>query len=287
MKCVFDAETDRAVLDTASGKLTKAEFDAALVTLQKSGKFEYPIDLGLAWKGEWYSYAFGPFLQSHGGDLLNVSVPKSNGVLNGPAGVEFGNWWQSLFTRKLTPGTSQDGADRETGFLDGKYAMQWNGNWAALGALKAFPDTVFLPSPDFGKGPKIGAASWQFGVSAKSAHPEGAGRVPRVAGRDEPVRAGEGGRRHVAVKRPPPVRLADVELDPGPAGAPAREPDGGRGGGRPPTRHPGAALPLRPRDAVPGLPRHLHVDAGGGHGVDRGVGPAAGPGHGVVGRGAL
>ena len=58
-------------------------------------------------------YAFGPFLQSHGGDLLNAAGPKANGTLNGKAGVEFGNWWQSLFTRKLTPGTSQSGADRE------------------------------------------------------------------------------------------------------------------------------------------------------------------------------
>ncbi len=165
---------------------TKAEFDAALVTLKKDGKFQYPIDLGLAWKGEWYSYAFGPFLQSHGGDLLNVSAPKSNGVLNGPAGVEFGNWWQSLFTRKLTPGTSQDGADRETGFLDGKYAMQWNGNWAALPAVKKFgDDLVFLPAPDFGKGPKIGAASWQFGVSATTKHAKGANAFIAFALKDK------------------------------------------------------------------------------------------------------
>lgn len=154
---------------------TKAEFDAALVTLQKSGKFQYPIDLGLAWKGEWYAYAFGPFLQSHGGDLLDAKAPKSNGTLNGKAGLEFGNWWQSLFARKFTPGTSQDGADRETGFLDGKYALQWNGNWAALPALKKFgDDLVFLPAPDFGKGPKIGAASWQFGVSASTRNAKGA-----------------------------------------------------------------------------------------------------------------
>ena len=36
------------------------------------------------------------------------------------------------FDRGLAPGTSQDGADRDTGFIDGKYALQWNGNWAAL-----------------------------------------------------------------------------------------------------------------------------------------------------------
>nr|WP_315247293.1 extracellular solute-binding protein [uncultured Albidiferax sp.] len=183
-KSVLQAHNIR--IPTLDKPWTKAEFDAALVTLQKSGKFQYPIDLGLAWKGEWYSYAFGPFLQSSGGDLLNTSVPKANGTLNGKAGLEFGNWWQSLFTRKLTPGTSQDGADRETGFLDGKYALQWNGNWAALPALKKFgDDLVFLPAPDFGKGPKIGAASWQFGVSASSKNPQGANAFIAFALKDK------------------------------------------------------------------------------------------------------
>ena len=35
-------------------------------------------------------------------------------------------------------------------------------------------DVLFLPAPDFGNGPKIGAASWQFGVSATSEHKDGA-----------------------------------------------------------------------------------------------------------------
>lgn len=172
-KSVLEAHNIR--IPTLDKPWTKAEFDAALVTLQKGGKFQYAIDMGLAWKGEWYSYAFGPFLQSYGGALIDTSVPKANGVLNGKAGIEFGQWWQSLYTRKLTPGTSQDGADRETGFIDGKYALQWNGNWAALPAIKKYGnDLLFLPAPDFGKGPKIGAASWQFGVSATSKKAKGA-----------------------------------------------------------------------------------------------------------------
>ena len=89
--------------------------------------------------------------------------------------MNFGNWWKSLFDRKLTPGTSHDGADRETGFLDGKYAMQWNGNWAAIAPLEKFgDDMLFLPAPDFGQGSKIGAASWQFGISSNSKHKDGA-----------------------------------------------------------------------------------------------------------------
>jgi multiple sugar transport system substrate-binding protein len=130
----------------------------------------------MAWTGEWYPYAFSPFLQSFGGDIIDRdSFTTAEGSLNGPEAIAFGDWWQSLFTRELAPGTSQDGADRDSGFLDGKYALQWNGNWAALAALEKFgDDLLFLPAPDFGNGPKIGAASWQFGVSATSEHKDGA-----------------------------------------------------------------------------------------------------------------
>ena len=155
---------------------TLEEFDAALETLQATGDYEYAFDPGMAWTGEWYPYAFSPFLQSFGGDLIDrETYLEAEGVLNGEEALEFGNWWQSLFERGLAPGTSQDGADRETGFLDGRYAMQWNGNWAALPALEEFgDDMLFLPAPDFGNGPVIGGASWQFGVSADSENAEGA-----------------------------------------------------------------------------------------------------------------
>ncbi len=163
------------------------EFDAALETLDATGEFDYVFDVGMAWTGEWYPYAFSPFLQSFGGDLIDRSTYlTAEGVLNGPEAVAFGNWWQSLFTRGFTPGTSQDDADRETGFLDGRYALQWNGNWAAVPALEAFgDDLLFLPAPDFGSGPKIGGASWQFGVSATTRHPEGANAFIEFALQDE------------------------------------------------------------------------------------------------------
>ena len=152
------------------------EFDAALEKLQATGDFEYAFDPGMVWTGEWYPYAFSPFLQSFGGDIIDrETFLTAEGVLNGDEAIAFGEWWQSLFERGLAPGTSQDGADRDTGFLDGKYALQWNGNWAAIPAVEAFgDDMLFLPAPDFGHGPKIGAASWQFGVSSKTEHPEGA-----------------------------------------------------------------------------------------------------------------
>jgi len=166
---------------------TADEFDAALVKLQATGKFESVLDLGTAWKGEWYPYAFSPFLQSFGGDIEDRSTYKTaEGALNGPAAVKFGTWWQSLFARKLAAPISQSPADRDSGLINGKYAISWNGNWAALGVIDKFKDdTLFLPAPDFGKGPKIGAASWQFGVSATSAHKDGANAFIKFALQDK------------------------------------------------------------------------------------------------------
>jgi multiple sugar transport system substrate-binding protein len=164
---------------------TKDEFMAALEAAKASGKFEYAFDPGMAWTGEWYPYAFSPFLQSFGGDLIDrTTYATAEGFLNGEPAIEFGNWWQSLFTEGYSPLT-QDPADRDSGFNAGKYALSWNGNWAALNSLAAFDDAIFLPSPDFGHGPKIGAASWQFGVSATSEHPDGAAAFIEFALQDK------------------------------------------------------------------------------------------------------
>jgi len=171
---------------TLDAPWTGDEFMAALEAAKASGDFEFAFDPGMAWTGEWYPYAFSPFLPSFGGDLVDRSTYQTaEGVLNGDAAIAFGEWWQSLFTEGYAPGTSQDPAARDNGFIEGRYAFSWNGNWAALGALGAFEDTVFLPAPDFGNGPIIGAASWQFGVSASSEHPEGAAAFIEFALQDE------------------------------------------------------------------------------------------------------
>lgn len=162
-----------------------SEFEAALKAAKESGKFKYAFDPGMAWAGEWYPYAFSPFLQSFGGDIVDRSTYKTaEGALNGAAAQAWGKWWQHLFSEGYAQAT-QDPADRENGFNSGKYAFSWNGNWAATAMLKAFDDVLFLPAPDFGHGSKIGAASWQFGVSAKSAHPEGASQFIEFALQDK------------------------------------------------------------------------------------------------------
>lgn len=160
---------------TLDNPWTGEEFMAALEAAKASGDYEYAFDPGMAWTGEWYPYAFSPFLQSFGGDIVDRSTYQTaEGALNGDAGIAFGEWWQSLFTEGYAPGTSQDPADRDNGFIEGKYAFQWNGNWAGVATIEGgVDDVVFLPAPDFGNGPTIGAGSWQFGASATCPHPEG------------------------------------------------------------------------------------------------------------------
>ena len=161
------------------------EFMAAMEAAKASPDYEYAFDLGMAWTGEWYPYAFSPFVQSFGGDIVDrATYGTADGALNGDAALAFGEWWQGLFTGGYAE-ANQDPADRDTGFASGKYAFSWNGNWAALGALEAFEDTVFLPAPDFGNGNTIGAASWQFGVSATSENPDGAAAFIEFALQDK------------------------------------------------------------------------------------------------------
>ena len=165
---------------------SRDEFMAALDAAKASGTYEYAFDPGMAWTGEWYPYAFSPFLQSFGGDIVDRSTyATADGVLNGDAALAFGEWWQSLFAEGYAPGTSQDPADRDAGFNEGKYAFAWNGNWAAVPTLAAVEDVVFLPAPDFGNGPTIGAGSWQFGISATTEHPDGAAAFIEFALQDK------------------------------------------------------------------------------------------------------
>jgi multiple sugar transport system substrate-binding protein len=171
---------------TLDNPWTGEEFMAALDAAKASGNYDYALDLGMNDQGEWYPYAFSPFLQSFGGDIVDRSTYQTaEGALNGDAALEFGEWWQSLFTEGYAPGTSEDPADQQTGFIDGSFAFQWNGNWRAVATMAEVDDVVFLPAPDFGNGNTIGAGSWQFGISATSEHPEGAAEFIKFATQDE------------------------------------------------------------------------------------------------------
>lgn len=151
---------------------TLAEFNDALAKLKALPEYEYVIDLHNTFDGEWWTYAFSPWMQSFGGDLIDrKSMTKADGVLNGKEAVAFGKWFQSLYAKGYANKKPAD----DKSFVLGRVPLDYMGNWA-YGDAKAKwgDDMIVLPPPDFGKGPKIGAASWQYGISSTCATPAGA-----------------------------------------------------------------------------------------------------------------
>jgi len=153
---------------------TRTEFDAALAKIKATRQFKYPLDLGTGGSGEWLPYAYSPMLQSFGGDLIDRSDYKgADGVLNGPAALEWAKWFRGTVEQGYAQ--QKSGEDSTVDFVNGKTAIMWTGSWAADAVTKKFgDDVVFLPPVDFGNGPKIGGASWQWGMSSACAAKEGA-----------------------------------------------------------------------------------------------------------------
>ncbi|MEU0306464.1 extracellular solute-binding protein [Streptomyces cyaneofuscatus] len=152
----------------------KDEFDNGLAKLKKSGKFDYPLDMGTGGSGEWWSYGYSPQLQSFGGDLIDRNDYKSaSGTLDGENAVQWATWFQSLVAKDYM--AKKSGADPNKDFLAGKSAIQWDGSWnAAKNAEKLGDDLAIIPPVDFGNGPKIGGASWQWAMSSTCSNKAGA-----------------------------------------------------------------------------------------------------------------
>jgi multiple sugar transport system substrate-binding protein len=161
-------------IPTVDEPWTGAEFDAAMAKIKASGKFAYPLDLGTAGTGEWIPYAYSPILQSFGGDLVNRSnYTTAEGVLNGPEALKWATWFRGTVTKGWAK--QKSGTDATADFVNGKTAVMWAGSWAADAVTKKFgDDVVFVPPPDFGNGPKIGGASWQWGMTSSCAAKDGA-----------------------------------------------------------------------------------------------------------------
>jgi multiple sugar transport system substrate-binding protein len=149
---------------------TLEEFDAALETL--GAEYDYAIDMFTAYSGEWYPYAFSPILQSFGGDLINRdNYLEAEGVLNGPEAVAWGEWWQNLFESGLADPVAGD----DQAFDQGRAALAYMGNWNYPRFLEVYgDDLVVMPPPDYGNGPVVGGASWQWGISSACENPDGA-----------------------------------------------------------------------------------------------------------------
>jgi multiple sugar transport system substrate-binding protein len=143
--------------------------------LQKArrfGHYRYPIDLNGKAKGEWFSYAFSPWVESAGADLIDRgNYRRVDGVLNSDAAVGVARYYARLFKDRLAERNPAD----ENGFEQGRSLIQYTGSWKAREYSERFgDDLVVMPPPDFGHGPRIGAASWQWAVSGSCPYPAGA-----------------------------------------------------------------------------------------------------------------
>lgn len=153
---------------------TADEFQDALTKLKALGKWEHPLDMGTAGTGEWLPYAYSPMLQSFGGDLINRDgFQSADGVLNGDKAVEWAGWFRGLVDQGFM--AQKSGKDSTQDFLNNKSAILYTGSWAADKAKAALgDDLVVMPTVDLGNGPKIGGASWQWGVTSGCENAEAA-----------------------------------------------------------------------------------------------------------------
>lgn len=152
----------------------EAEFADAVEKVDATGQFPYALDLGTGGGGEWLPYAYSPFLQSFGGDLIDrEDYQSAEGVLNGDEAMAWAEWFQGLVEDGYM--SAKSGADATADFVNGKSGILYSGSWANATVKEAFgDDVVVMPPPDLGTGPKIGGGSWQWGMSAQCDEPEGA-----------------------------------------------------------------------------------------------------------------
>lgn len=149
-----------------------AEFHDVLARAKHSGRYRFPLDVNGRFKGEWYSYAFSPWLQSAGTDLIDrTAYRRLDGILNSEPAIRVGRYYGQLFADRLVERIPAD----DKAFEQGRVLFHYTGSWKAREYSQRFGnDLVVMPPPDFGHGPKIGAASWQWGITRGCRQPEGA-----------------------------------------------------------------------------------------------------------------
>jgi multiple sugar transport system substrate-binding protein len=171
----------KSALDAAGARIptldqpwTASEFDQVLAKIKAGGKFANAVDMGTGDSTpEWWTYAYSPFLQSFGGDLIDrTDYKKAEGVINGSSAKAWATWFQNLVNTGYAP--KKSGTDAFADFVNGKSAMIWSGIWSTTNLEKLGADGLILPPPDFGKGPKIGGGSWQWAISSSCGNAEAA-----------------------------------------------------------------------------------------------------------------
>jgi len=103
---------------------TADEFEAALKAAKASGKFKYALDLGTAWTGEWYPYAFSPFLQSLG-EISSIARPTRRPKARSMATPPSPGQVVAAFVHRRYAQATQDPADRDNGSTRASMPFSW------------------------------------------------------------------------------------------------------------------------------------------------------------------
>lgn len=155
-------------IPTLADPWDEAEFADVLAKLKTDPDFAYPLSVYPA-----DIYTGTPFLWSFGGDIVDRDTYlTAQGVLNGPDSIAYFEWLKALVTEGYSRGEASDGSP----FVAGDVPLIWTGNWEAQSALDTFgDDVVFLPPPDLGNGPTVGAGSFGYGTSSNCTDAQRAG----------------------------------------------------------------------------------------------------------------
>jgi multiple sugar transport system substrate-binding protein len=171
-------------LATVDQPWTIAEFETALEKLTAVPGVEHPLDLKINYgRGEFFTYAFSPILQSAGGDLIERrSYQSARDVLDSPASVAA----MTRFQRWFRKGWANPHPANDDDFVSGKASLSWAGHWTYRRYEQALgDDLVLLPMPDFGRGPKTAIGTWAFTIAQSCQDPEGAWALLRYSLRRE------------------------------------------------------------------------------------------------------
>jgi len=152
---------------------TLVEFESALAKLHDVPGVEHALDMKINYgRGEFFTYAFAPIVQSFGGDLIDRRTYQSaRRVLDGPQSVAAMTRFQSWFQKGWVNRHPVD----DNAFISRKAALSWVGHWTYRSYAKALGnDLVLLPMPDFGHGPRTGMGAWTFAVCSSCRNTAGA-----------------------------------------------------------------------------------------------------------------
>jgi multiple sugar transport system substrate-binding protein len=167
-----DLRRFRIRIATMNSPYSAEEFRDILRNIKAQAPGLFPLDLNSRSFGEWIAYAFSPWIQSAGGDIIDRTAYKTaEGFINGPQARTVARWYQSLFSERLTEQRVVD----DQGLIQGRTVFHYSGSWEAVRYSRQFgEDLVIMPPPDFGQGPKVGAGSWHWGVSTTCQYPQAA-----------------------------------------------------------------------------------------------------------------